>query len=70
MANQYDGNLIYAVAAYNGGPGNVNKWRRNYDTSDLDAWIESIPFTETRDYVRKVLGYYAAYHSLYPPVDY
>ncbi|MBI1319815.1 MAG: transglycosylase SLT domain-containing protein [Candidatus Hydrogenedens sp.] len=70
MINTYDGNLVFAVAAYNGGPGNVNKWRRQFSTADLDAWIESIPFTETRDYVRKVLGYYAAYHSLYPPVEY
>jgi len=70
MINTYNGNLVYAIAAYNGGPGNVNKWRKQNPTSDLDAWIESIPYTETRDYVRKVLGYYAAYHSLYPPIEY
>jgi tetratricopeptide (TPR) repeat protein len=70
MINTYDGNLVYAIAAYNGGPGNVNKWRKQNPTSDLDAWIESIPYTETRDYVRKVLGYYAAYHSLYPMVEF
>lgn len=68
MIERSGGNLIYAVASYNGGPGNVDKWRKQYPTADLDAWIESIPYSETKDYVRKVLGYYLAYHSLYPPV--
>jgi len=68
MIERSNGNLIYAVASYNGGPGNVDKWRKQYSTQDLDAWIESIPFSETQDYVRKVLGYYMGYHSLYPVV--
>lgn len=67
MIERSGGNLVYAVASYNGGPGNVDKWRKQNPTTDLDAWIEFIPFSETQDYVRKVLGYYMAYHSLYPP---
>ncbi|MCC6156105.1 MAG: lytic transglycosylase domain-containing protein, partial [Candidatus Hydrogenedentes bacterium] len=59
------GNTVFAVASYNAGPGNVNKWRARYDASDLDNFIEAIPFDETRDFVKKVLGNYAAYHSLY-----
>jgi soluble lytic murein transglycosylase-like protein len=66
MIARSGGNLIYAVASYNGGPGNVDKWRKQFPTNDLDQWIENIPFSETKDYVRKVLGYYMGYHSLYP----
>ncbi len=66
MIERSGGNLIYAVASYNGGPGNVDKWRKQFPTQDLDSWIASIPFSETQDYVRNVLGYYLAYHSLYP----
>lgn len=66
MIKRSGGNLPYAVASYNGGPGNVDKWRKQFPTQDLDSWVDSIPFSETQDYVRKVLGYYLAYHSLYP----
>ena len=51
-----DGDLFYTVAAYNGGPGNLRKWRRRANYKD-DAllFIESIPLSETRDYVERVL---------------
>ena len=56
------GSQAMAAAAYNAGPGRPRKWR---DGPVLDAavWVESIPFPETRDYVKKVLSnstYYAA----------
>ncbi len=69
MLNQVDGDAALALAAYNGGPGNLSKWRRRYGTRDMDAFIDAIPFGETRDYVKKVLGNYAAYHTLYPEPD-
>ena len=63
------GNTVFAIASYNAGPGNVSKWRARYDATDLDAFIEAIPFEETRDFVKKVLGNLAAYHSIYPERD-
>lgn len=66
MISRFDGNLVYAVASYNAGPGNVAKWRKSGPGLDLETFVETIPFTETRDYVKRVLGNYAAYHSLYP----
>ena len=69
MKERSNDNLIYTTASYNGGPGNVDKWRRQFDGHNIDQFIEAIPFTETRDYVKKVLGYYAGYHTLYPPVE-
>ncbi len=53
---------MLATAAYNAGPGRAQRWR---DTRPMEAavYIESIPFAETRDYVKKVMSnamYYAA----------
>lgn len=57
-----DGSPVLATAAYNAGPGRAQRWR---DTVAMEAavYIESIPFAETRDYVKKVMSnamYYAA----------
>lgn len=56
-----DGSPVLATAAYNAGPGRAQRWR---DTRPMEAavYIESIPFAETRDYVKKVMSnamYYA-----------
>lgn len=66
MLDRFGGNVVLALAAYNAGPGRVNRWLRQRSPGDLDAFIEFIPFSETRRYVKKVLGAYAAYRSLYP----
>lgn len=66
MLAQFDGNLAHALAAYNGGPGNVRKWLRAQPGLEPERFIETIPFGETRTYVKRVLGNYAAYRSLYP----
>ncbi len=57
-----DGSPVLATAAYNAGPGRAQRWR---DSQPMEAaiYIESIPFAETRDYVKKVMSnamYYAA----------
>lgn len=66
MIERGGGNLMYALASYNAGPGNCAKWRKAFGGYSFDAFIEAIPLTETRDYVKKVLANYAAYRSLYP----
>ncbi len=49
-------NLAFALAAYNGGPGNLRKWRRRMKvTDDPLLFIESVPSAETRDFVHAVL---------------
>jgi len=60
MITYFDGNHVLAVAAYNAGPGNVNKWLRRFGDPrqpgvDVIDWIEQIPFSETRNYVQRVL---------------
>jgi soluble lytic murein transglycosylase len=55
------GNLALGVAAYNAGPGRVKQWRPAAPMA-ADVWVESIPFDETRRYVRNVLTYGAIYN--------
>jgi hypothetical protein len=59
-------NMVYALASYNAGPGNCDKWRTHFPNYSLEKFADAIPFTETNDYVKRVLANYAAYHSLYP----
>jgi soluble lytic murein transglycosylase len=65
------GSYPLAVAAYNAGPGNVNKWlRANGDprTSGVDMinWIEAIPIFETKNYVQRVLENAVVYDLMNP----
>ncbi|WP_242347071.1 lytic transglycosylase domain-containing protein, partial [Anaeromyxobacter terrae] len=53
-----------AVAAYNAGPGPAAEWARARAGMPLDAWVESIPYRETRGYVRIVLADWDVYRAL------
>ncbi|ELY4520155.1 murein transglycosylase [Cronobacter muytjensii] len=58
----FDNNRIFASAAYNAGPGRVRTWLGNSaGRIDAVAFVESIPFSETRGYVKNVLAYDAYY---------
>lgn len=62
LCNQFDGNVVYALAAYNAGASNVNSWRKN--RKDTERWVEDIPFIETREFVRCVMENFAVYEIL------
>jgi soluble lytic murein transglycosylase len=71
MLSYYRGSYPLAVAAYNAGPGNVNKWlRANGDPLDggidIVEWVEAIPIFETRNYVQRVLENAVVYDMLHP----
>ncbi|MGQ0712619.1 MAG: transglycosylase SLT domain-containing protein [Gemmatimonadaceae bacterium] len=55
----------YALAAYNAGESRVVRWLRRPGARDPEMFVERIPFTETRDYVRIVLRNRAMYRALY-----
>ncbi len=59
MLRKFDNNRILASAAYNAGPGRVNRWLN--PNVPFDVWIETIPFTETRNYVQNVLMFSSIY---------
>lgn len=65
VLHRFNGNALFAVASYNGGPNAVQRWAARMP-SDTDVFVENIAFTETRDYVRKVFGSYWNYESVYP----
>ena len=65
LQDEFRGNEVLTLAAYNAGRGNVLEWMEKYgwgyDFQDIDA----IPFRETEEYVRSVLKNKAKYHQLY-----
>lgn len=69
LLSLYDRNLTLAVAAYNAGSGNVKRWQKGYGELPQDEFVESIPFRETREYVKKVVSSMEIYQRLYrlPP---
>lgn len=58
-------NTELALAAYNAGPGNVNKWIEEKIIESDGSNIENIPFKETNMYVRKIINNYKIYKKLY-----
>ncbi len=69
LISAYSGSYVMAIAAYNAGPGNVSKWSRQFGTpgNTLESavnWIEKIPFSETRNYVQRVLENVQVYRHL------
>lgn len=65
LLEYYEENLYLALAAYNAGIGNVNKWINTGIIKDDGSNIENIPYKETSNYVRKVVRDYKIYKELY-----
>ncbi len=68
VVNDYDGSLVMALAAYNAGGHRVRRWVQNYGdprTGEIDPinWAESIPFSETRNYVQRVIENVQVYRA-------
>ncbi len=57
------GNQVIATASYNAGPYRVKSWLKNSESLPADIWIETIPFKETREYVKSVLAYQQIYQT-------
>ncbi|GAB4250506.1 lytic transglycosylase domain-containing protein [Deferrisoma sp.] len=66
LLDRFGGDLVAAVAAYNAGAAAVERWRKRWAGEPLDVFVESIPYRETRRYVKKVLTALDAYDRLDP----
>ena len=65
MIDQFGGHLEYALAAYNAGSDRVEAWLAQGKYRDPQEFVESIPFTETREYVQAILRNASVYRKLY-----
>jgi len=65
LLDRYNGNQVKAIAAYNGGMGNVDRWVNEARSSGHEFGINDIGFPETRAYVEKVLAAEKEYRTTY-----
>jgi soluble lytic murein transglycosylase len=61
---RFEGRIDAALAGYNGGPGNAQRWLERAG-DDLDLFLETITFGETRLYLQRIREHYAVYRALY-----
>ncbi len=66
LLDHYGGNETLALAAYNGGETNVDRWVAHADAAGRQLSVREIPFIQTREYVQRVLDAQRAYRSTYP----
>ncbi len=67
LMRKYKGNGVHILITYNAGPKKLRAWRNRFSgIKDRDVWIESIPYPETRNYVKRVTRNYGIYKKLYP----
>jgi soluble lytic murein transglycosylase len=58
LLDRFEGNRVFALAAYNAGPHRVDRWRNKQgERLPVELWVETIPYRETRNYVQAVLSY-------------
>ncbi len=65
MLEHYNGRTEYALAAYNAGTDRVDSWLQDGKFRDPEEFVESIPFTETREYVQAIMRNTSVYRRLY-----
>ena len=66
VLDRFGGQKEYALAAYNAGDTPIRAWLATGDYKDVPEFVESIPYTETRDYVQAILRNREMYRALYP----
>ncbi len=65
LLNSLVQNNVLAIASYNGGIGSISRWKEGLEYRDIDEFVEKIPYTETRNYVKKVFRTYWNYARIY-----
>ena len=64
LKEKFSNDYILMISGYNAGPGITDKWLERYDQSDLDNFVENIPYAETREHIKKVMKSYQMYKKL------
>jgi soluble lytic murein transglycosylase len=67
LLQRYGGLVPLAVSGYNAGEGATDRWLRERGDLELDEFLETIPYDETRNYTKRVLSSYLTYAWLYAP---
>lgn len=65
LLDRFDDNNLLVIAGYNAGPGITDKWLETLDISDIDVFVEDIPYEETREHIKKVMRTYFIYRLIY-----
>ena len=64
LKERFSNDSILVISGYNAGPGTTSKWLEQYDRSDLDNFVENVPYSETREHIKKVMKSYQMYKRL------
>ena len=65
LADMFEQDFYLVSGAYNAGEGRMGSWKRRFEITDPDEFIENVPFDETRNHIKKVMDSYHAYRHLY-----
>lgn len=67
ITQHFNGNVYLAILSYNAGFGNVEKWLNdsNISAKEIDEFVENVPFSETKNYIKKILTSYWTYQNIY-----
>ncbi len=69
LMKRFKGDALFTAAAYNAGPDAVSAWLAKNRGTERDEFVEAIPFSETRGYVKKVMRNYAEYRRIYSKTE-
>jgi soluble lytic murein transglycosylase len=61
LHHQFKAHPVLIMAAYNAGPKQVRHWVTRHSPKEMDVWIETLPWQETRNYLKNVISFYAVY---------
>lgn len=61
LAKRFSNHPVLVAAAYNAGPSQVVYWLRNHPPKEIDLWIETLPWQETRNYLKNVMAFSIVY---------
>ena len=69
IMEQEDGEVFRALAQYNAGPGNVARWRRDGEVTDIDLFVEEVDFAQTEAFIHRIYEHYSTYRNAYYSSD-